>query len=116
MTVLTGAQVVSPAGVLAGGEVRIADGRIVSVGTAGTVGSSGPTQEERIDLDGCWLVPGFVDLHVPGGGGADVPRSAADLIAAVRFHRGHGTTRTLVSLMAQPADQLCEQLGWIAEL
>ncbi|HST47226.1 N-acetylglucosamine-6-phosphate deacetylase [Jatrophihabitans sp.] len=111
MTVLTGAQVVSPTGVLADGEVRIAGGRIVAVGTG-----SAPAQEERIDLAGCWLVPGFVDLHMHGGGGHDVTRSAADLTAAVRFHRSHGTTRTLVSLMAQPVDQLCEQLGWIAEL
>jgi N-acetylglucosamine-6-phosphate deacetylase len=118
MTVLTGAQVVSPAGVLAGGEVRIADGRIVAVGpaTATPAGSSAAAPDERIDLGGCWLLPGFIDLHMHGGGGHDVTRSAADLTAAVRFHRSHGTTRTLVSLMAQPVDQLCEQLGWIADL
>src|SRR5919112_3000775 len=120
MTVLTGAQVVSPAGVLADGEGRIADGRIVSVGPAAAlaaaVGGQAPAQEERLDLGGCWLLPGFLDLHMHGGGGHDVTRSAADLTAAVRFHRSHGTTRTLVSLMAQPVDQLCEQLGWIADL
>ncbi|MBV9821167.1 MAG: N-acetylglucosamine-6-phosphate deacetylase [Actinobacteria bacterium] len=117
MTVLTGARVVSPAGVLIGGEVRVADGRIATVTSPGGSAATGaPDGEERIDLAGCWLVPGFVDLHVHGGGGHDVTRSAADLLAAVRFHRGHGTTRTLVSLMAQPVDQLCEQLGWIAEL
>ncbi len=112
MTVLTGAQVVTATGVLTGGEVRVADGRITAVGPAGTA----TTHEERVDLSGCWLVPGFVDLHMHGGGGHDVTRSADDLRAAVRFHRGHGTTRTLVSLMAQPVDQLCEQLGWIAGL
>lgn len=121
MTVLTGARVVSPTGVLADGEVRIAHGRIASVGPAGMASAvDGPAStspaDERIDLEGCWLVPGFVDLHMHGGGGHDVTRSAADLSAAVRFHRGHGTTRTLVSLMAQAVDQLCEQLGWIAEL
>jgi len=112
MTVLAGARVVSPAGVLDGVEVRIADGRIAAVGEAGPATASG----ERVELAGCWLVPGFVDLHMHGGGGHDVTRSVDDLRAAVRFHRGHGTTRTLVSLMAQPVDQLCEQLGWIAEL
>lgn len=111
MTLLTGARVVTPRGVLNDGAVRIADGRIVSVGPAGPAAAA-----ERVDLDGCWLVPGFIDLHMHGGGGHDVTRSAADLRAAVRFHRGHGTTRTLVSLMAQPVDQLCEQLGWIAGL
>jgi len=35
---------------------------------------------------------------------------------AVAFHRGHGTTGTLVSLMTAPVAALSEQLGWAAEL
>jgi N-acetylglucosamine-6-phosphate deacetylase len=111
MSVLSGARVVTPSGVIDDGEVRIVDGRIAAVGPAGAV-----VDADSTDLRDCWLVPGFVDLHMHGGGGHDVTRSAADLAAAVRFHRSHGTTRTLVSLMAQPVDQLCEQLGWIADL
>ena len=38
------------------------------------------------------------------------------MAAAVAFHRGRGTTQTLVSLMAQPVDLMCEQLSWAAEL
>jgi N-acetylglucosamine-6-phosphate deacetylase len=34
----------------------------------------------------------------------------------VAFHRRHGTTATLVSLMTAPVDDLCQQLGWAAEL
>jgi N-acetylglucosamine-6-phosphate deacetylase len=113
MIVLTGARVVTPSGVIPDGEVRITDGRIASVAPT-PVRPEG--QEERVHLEGSWLVPGFLDLHMHGGGGHDVTRSPSDLAAAVRFHRGHGTTRTLVSLMAQPVDQLCEQLGWIADL
>ena len=117
MTVLTGARVVTPSGVVADGEVRIVDGRIASVGPAPAVRPVLPRgQEERVDLGGSWVVPGFLDVHMHGGGGHDVARSAVDMAAAVRFHRGHGTTRTLVSLMAQPVDQLCEQLGWVADL
>jgi N-acetylglucosamine-6-phosphate deacetylase len=36
--------------------------------------------------------------------------------AAVAYHRGHGTTSTLVSLMTAPVDDMSEQLGWAAEL
>ena len=30
-----------------------------------------PADAEVIDLDGAYLLPGFVDIHVHGGGGAD---------------------------------------------
>jgi N-acetylglucosamine-6-phosphate deacetylase len=51
-----------------------------------------------------------------GGGGHDVTRSPEAMAGAVAFHRRHGTTRTLVSLMAQPVDATCAQLDWIADL
>jgi N-acetylglucosamine-6-phosphate deacetylase len=34
----------------------------------------------------------------------------------VAFHRAHGTTRTLVSLVTAPVERMCEQLRWIAAL
>lgn len=38
------------------------------------------------------------------------------MAAACAFHQSHGTTRTLISLVAAPLRALREQLGWIAEL
>jgi N-acetylglucosamine-6-phosphate deacetylase len=38
------------------------------------------------------------------------------MAGAVAFHRRHGTTATLVSLMTAPVDELCEQLTWAADL
>lgn len=109
-TVLTGARVVTPAGVLDGGWVEVADGRIRAVGT-GPARDGGP-----VEAVSGWLLPGFVDLHVHGGGGYDFTTSPEHIAGGVAFHRRHGTTRTLVSLMAGPIDALCEQLGWVAEL
>lgn len=109
MTVLRGARVVTPHGVLDDGWVRIADDRIAAVGR-------GPVDAGVHDLGGGWLLPGFIDLHVHGGGGHDVTRSGEDMAAAVAFHRTHGTTRTLVSLVTAPLAALVEQLGWAAAL
>jgi N-acetylglucosamine-6-phosphate deacetylase len=109
VTVLSGARVVTPRGVADPAWVEVVDGRIVRVETSDP--PPGAT-----DLGGGWLVPGFIDLHVHGGGGHDFTASAADMAAGVAFHRRHGTTGTLVSLMAGPVDAMSEQLGWAAAL
>lgn len=58
------------------------------------------------DFPDCTVVPGFVDMHVHGGGGASY--TDADAIAdAATFHLRHGTTTTLGSLVtASPAELL----------
>jgi N-acetylglucosamine-6-phosphate deacetylase len=69
-------------------------------------GEGTPPQPADVDLHGAVVVPGFVDLHVHGGGGASY--TYGDLSAVERaaaFHRRHGTTSTLASLVsAAPAD------------
>ncbi|MCU1656863.1 MAG: N-acetylglucosamine-6-phosphate deacetylase [Pseudonocardiales bacterium] len=109
--VLAGARVVTPGGVLVDGWVETAAGRITDVGRGGP-----PAGTDLVDLGGAWLLPGFVDLHVHGGGGFDATASPADMAAAVAFHRAHGTTRTLISLVTAPVDSLVQQLGWVADL
>lgn len=110
-TALAGARVVTPAGVLDDGWVQVEAGRIVDVG----IGAP-PAGVHRTDLGGAWLLPGYIDIHVHGGGGHDVTASREAMAAAVAFHRTHGTTRTLVSLVTAPVAALVEQLGWAAAL
>jgi N-acetylglucosamine-6-phosphate deacetylase len=105
MTVLAGARVVTPHGVLDDGWLEIVEGRIAVVRT-------GPVPDGASDLGGGWLLPGFIDVHVHGGGGHDVTTSPEAMTGAAEFHLRHGTTRMLVSLMAAPVDRLCEQLQW----
>jgi N-acetylglucosamine-6-phosphate deacetylase len=111
--VVGGARVVTPEGVLPRGWVEVSAGRIAAVGADPAEATTGAPTDH---LPGGWLVPGFVDLHMHGGGGHDVDASLDDMRAAVEFHRTAGTTRTLVSLMTAPVDRLVEQLGWAAEL
>jgi N-acetylglucosamine-6-phosphate deacetylase len=84
------------------GWLETSGGRILACG-AGT--PPGPTEE---DFPDCVVVPGFVDMHVHGGGGAsytDAGTDADGIGAAVEFHRRHGTTTTLASLVtASPAE------------
>ena len=102
----------TPQGILDPGWVEIQHGRIARVES----GTPPARSEGDVDLTGARLLPGFVDVHVHGGGGADMTKGAEDMAAAVAFHRARGTTTTLVSLMAQPVELMCEQLEWAAAL
>lgn len=75
-----------------------------------------------VDAAGAVLTPGFIDLHSHGGGGfsfddvAAVPGGAAAAGAALAVHRARGTTRSLLSLVANPVAALERSLTAIADL
>jgi N-acetylglucosamine-6-phosphate deacetylase len=99
-------RVVTPAGVLSG-EVTVAGGRIVAVDGAGATVSD----TELVDLGDRWLVPGFIDLHVHGGGGAQCNTADPDEVAAVaRFHARHGTTSLLATTVPEGVEPLVAAL------
>jgi N-acetylglucosamine-6-phosphate deacetylase len=53
-----------------------------------------------------FILPGFIDLHVHGGGGADVMDGADAIRQMAAFHAGHGTTALLATTVTAPAAQL----------
>jgi len=109
VTTLAGGRIVASDGIFDGGWIRVEDGRIAALGR-------GVPPTPAVDLAGAWLLPGFIDLHMHGGGGFNATKSPADMAAAVAFHRRHGTTRTLVSLVTAPLDALVVQLAWVADM
>ncbi|WP_191971467.1 N-acetylglucosamine-6-phosphate deacetylase [Streptomyces luteolifulvus] len=106
-TILTGAQVVLPTG-------TVPDGQVVVDGTK-IVGSA-PPDAQVIDLRGHWVVPGFIDIHNHGGGGASFSGSAEDILTALRTHRLHGTTTLVASTVTDDMDFLVRQAGLLSEL
>lgn len=55
------------------------------------------------------LLPGFIDLHVHGGGGADTMQAAADpgaIDTLARTHARHGTTALLATTMTAPLAEI----------
>jgi N-acetylglucosamine-6-phosphate deacetylase len=108
---LGGGRVVTPEGVLSEGWVSVSDGRIAEVS-----GARPNSDTPIVDLHGAWLLPGYIDLHMHGGGGHNVSDSLHAMEEAVAFHRTHGTTATLVSLVTASEQALSEQLEWAAEL
>jgi N-acetylglucosamine-6-phosphate deacetylase len=97
--ILKNARVVTPDSISEDGWVEVRDGKIHEVGV-------GP-RPDGVDLGGRLLTPGFVDIHVHGGGGKafqDVSPDAAR--TAAQFHLEHGTTTLLAGLGTRPLDDL----------
>jgi N-acetylglucosamine-6-phosphate deacetylase len=110
--VLAGARVVTPGGVLMPGWIRLAGNLIEAVGAG-----EAPPGLAVIDLHGQWVLPGFVDMHAHGGGGASFTAgSADDARRAVEFHRGHGTTSIVASLVTAPVAELESRAATLAGL
>nr|MDD6335640.1 amidohydrolase family protein [bacterium] len=59
------------------------------------------------DAHGGYIVPGFVDLHVHGGDGAEFMQGGGEAFArAARLHMRHGTTTLLPTSSACPVSDL----------
>lgn len=95
--------------------VAVRDGRIAAVGR-GDAWSQHAGGAEVVDASGLTLVPGFVDLHVHGGGGHAHEEGAGAILAATAAHRAHGTLRTVVSLVSDDVDALAQRLSVVADL
>jgi N-acetylglucosamine-6-phosphate deacetylase len=89
----------------------VRDDTIVDSGTG-----AGPSADDTVDVGGRWLTPGFIDLHVHGAGGHSFDEGKEGILGAVATHRAHGTTRTLISLVANPLEALEASLAEIAQL
>jgi N-acetylglucosamine-6-phosphate deacetylase len=96
----------TPTGVIEG-TLHLADGRVASI----RPGAPGP----RAAASPIYL-PGFVDLHVHGGGGADVMDGPEGVQAVGAFHLGHGTTALCPTTVTRPIEELREVLRGLEEL
>jgi N-acetylglucosamine-6-phosphate deacetylase len=64
-----------------------------------------PRKAADIDAGGCWVLPGFIDMHVHGGGGADFMDATVDAVSAVaRTHARYGTTALLATTLTASKD------------
>lgn len=83
--------------------VRIENGIIAGFGADEAFGQDA----QVIDGRGMYLAPGFIDLHVHGGGGYTLMSGEAeDVVRMCQAHLAEGTTTILPTTLAAPEDTL----------
>lgn len=88
-------------------------GRITRVGRARTL----PRDAKLVDAKGGYVTPGFVDIHVHGGDGADFMDGTTDAVrTACRAHARHGTTTIFPTTTTGSPAQLSAMLKACAEV
>jgi N-acetylglucosamine-6-phosphate deacetylase len=90
--------------------------RISATGTGAGWASHARAGADVVDAAGQVLTPGFIDLHCHGGGGVSFDDGADAIERALAVHRAHGTTRSVISLVANPVAELTRSLAVIADL
>jgi N-acetylglucosamine-6-phosphate deacetylase len=103
-TLLTGRELLRP------GWIEVSQGAVDAVGTGA------PPRPADRDLGAGTVVPGFVDTHLHGGGGANFSTgTAAETATAVALHRKHGTTTLVASLVTAGPAALLRQVRELAD-
>ena len=97
-------RVVLPDRIIDQGSVLVEDGKIAALNIPCPEGA------ERVDAMGGWIMAGFIDIHVHGGGDADfMDESTEAFHAAAKAHCAHGTTAIVPTTMTC-ADELLESV------
>lgn len=117
------ARLVDGGTVVENGWVRFDGDTIGAVGTGdgwrdepGAMDAAGTASSTVTDAAGAWLTPGFVDIHVHGGGGASFDDGPDAIARALELHRRHGTTRSVLSLVTAPVPELARRVREVAAL
>ncbi|MEQ7917889.1 N-acetylglucosamine-6-phosphate deacetylase [Xanthomonas sp. WHRI 1810A] len=87
------------------GQLEHHKGRVTAV-------SGRPCDPQQNDLP--YVLPGFIDLHVHGGGGSDIMEGASGFATIARTHLRFGTTSMLATTMTAPPEEIetvLSQLG-----
>lgn len=94
---LRNARIITPYRII-DGDIHIVNGAIERISAPNNAVS---TQDDVVDVGFNYVAPGFIDLHVHGGGGADFMDGTVDAFTkAARIHLTHGTTSMMPTTLS----------------
>ena len=103
--------IITPLRIIENGEVCFENGVITYVGPQRADGGCIVT-----DYGDRYISPGFIDIHVHGGGGYDFMDCTREaFLGAARLHAAHGTATLLPTTLTCPDEELFELFGLFAQ-
>jgi N-acetylglucosamine-6-phosphate deacetylase len=104
-------RVVAADGIVAPGSLVCAGGSITEITDTAppepAAGQNGDAAVRVVDATGLTVMPGFLDVHIHGGGGGDTMDATPDALQAIlRMHAAHGTTGLLLTTMTQGRERI----------
>lgn len=106
-------RLVLPDRVIDEGAILCRNGRIEKI----LRGTRVPREAQVVEASSGWIAPGFVDLHVHGGGGADYMDGTVDAVQTAGLtHLRHGTTTVFPTTTTGSAAQIQRMLDACIEV
>ena len=107
--IFTNARLIFPDGIRDGLEVVVEEGKIAAIRERSHWQRT--RKHEVIDLNGNYLAPGFIDLHVHGALGRDTMEASAEAFRSIcDFHASGGTTSLLLTTATAPLNEIVKVL------
>lgn len=109
--IFTNARLIFSDGIREGLEVVVENGKIAAIRQ-----QSNADANETLDLEGNYLAPGFIDLHVHGALRHDTMEASAETFQAVcDYHASGGTTSLLLTTATAPMDNIADVLNAVRD-
>jgi N-acetylglucosamine-6-phosphate deacetylase len=100
--IFSNARLIFPDEIRDGLELIVEEGKIAAIRERTT-----RSKDEIIDIDGNYLAPGFIDVHVHGAVGRDTMEASVQGFREIcNFHASGGTTSLLLTTATAPLDQI----------
>jgi N-acetylglucosamine-6-phosphate deacetylase len=100
-------QLITPHRIIPGGSLLIAAGKIAQVSEAKITSRA----DIVIDAAGKYVSPGFIDMHIHGGGGADFMDGTIDAFLTIaQTHAKYGTTAMAPTMLTAEKEELLHTL------
>lgn len=107
ITKIINATILTPYRAIGGGQLVIEDGKIKAFGT----GEIHAPEAVVIDARGKYLAPGFIDMHIHGGGGHDFMDNTLEAYRGIAAtHVKYGTTSMVPTTLTSGKDELIKTL------